>query len=117
MNLKIYVGNLSYETSEEQFRAYFGQFGNVADIKLIRDFETGRSKGFGFVTYSSDAEVNDALKANGEELDGRKLKVNIAQENTQRARRPGGSGGRSNDRGGDRGDRGGNGDRGGRGRQ
>ena len=82
MNLsKIYVGNLSYNTTEDQLRDYFSQFGNIEDLKLIIDFQTGRSKGFGFITFSSSEEGKNALEANGAELDGRKLNVNTAKDN------------------------------------
>lgn len=88
---KIYVGNLSYNTTEDQLRDFFAQYGTIEDIKLISDFQTGRSKGFGFVTYGSDEDGQKALAANGADLDGRKLKVNTAKENT--TRRSGGSNG------------------------
>lgn len=81
---KIYVGNLSYNTTEDELRDYFSQYGNIEDIKLIIDFSTGRSKGFGFITYGSDQECEMAVeKSNGVELSGRKLKVNIAREDNR----------------------------------
>ena len=88
---KIYVGNLSYNTTETELRDFFAQYGTIEDIKLIMDRETGRSKGFGFITYSSGQEGDNALVANGTDLDGRKLNVNIAKEKSS-----------SGDRGGDR---------------
>lgn len=88
---KIYVGNLSYNTTEDQLRDFFGQYGNIDDCKLISDFQTGRSKGFGFITYASDEEGQKALEANGIDLDGRKLKVNTAKESTGGGRRGGGN--------------------------
>src|SRR3990167_9605198 len=95
---KIYVGNLSYNTTEDELRDYFSQFGNIDDIKLIIDFNTGRSKGFGFVTYGSNQECETAVeKSNGVELSGRKLKVNIARDDNRAgggARGPGAPGGR-----------------------
>ena len=94
---KIYVGNLSYTTTEDELRDYFSQFGNIQDIKLIIDFATGRSKGFGFITYASDKDCESAVKtSNGVELGGRKLKVNIAREDNRGAgggRNAGGFGG------------------------
>ncbi len=109
---KVYVGNLSYNTSEDQLRDYFAQYGNIQDIKLIIDFNTGRSKGFGFITYASDQDCESALAANGADLDGRKLKVNIAREDNRSAgggRPSGGFGGRGGRPGGNnrpfRGDR------------
>ncbi len=86
---KIYVGNLSYNTTEDGLRNFFGQFGTVEEVVIISDRQTGRSKGFGFVTFSSDEEGESALEANGDDLDGRSLKVSTAKENTNR--RPGGN--------------------------
>ncbi|OGT26220.1 MAG: hypothetical protein A3I77_06245 [Gammaproteobacteria bacterium RIFCSPLOWO2_02_FULL_42_14] len=110
---KIYVGNLSYNTTEDGLRDYFSQYGTIEEIKLIIDFNTGRSKGFGFITYGSAQDCENALAANGVELDGRKLKVNIARDDNRRAGGgaggPGGNGGgfrRSNNRSFSRDDRG-----------
>ncbi len=83
---KIYVGNLSYNTSEEELRDFFSQYGNIEDLKIINDYQTGRSKGFGFITFSSDEEGEKALAANGVELDGRKLNVNTAKESNRGSR-------------------------------
>jgi RNA recognition motif-containing protein len=81
---KIYVGNLSYDTTEDDLRDYFSQFGAISDIKLIIDFATGRSKGFGFISYASAQDCDSAVSAaNGVELSGRKLKVNIAREDNR----------------------------------
>ncbi|OGT53784.1 MAG: hypothetical protein A3E84_02135 [Gammaproteobacteria bacterium RIFCSPHIGHO2_12_FULL_42_13] len=90
---KIYVGNLPYTTTEDELRDYFTQYGNIEDIKLIIDFNTGRSKGFGFITYSSNQECENALAANGVEMSGRKLKVNIARDDNRRSGGGGGNGG------------------------
>jgi len=88
---KIYVGNLSFDTSEDTLRALFAQHGTVESVKLISDRDTGRPRGFGFVEMSN-ADASRAMQAlNGKELDGRALKVNEAQE----ANRSGGGGGRS----------------------
>ncbi len=81
---KIYVGNLSYDTTEDGLRDFFGQYGNISEIRLISDFQTGRSKGFGFITFSSDEEGESALSAHDVELDGRKLRVNTAQDKPRR---------------------------------
>lgn len=97
---KIYVGNLSYTTSEDELRGFFAQYGNIQDIKLIMDFTTGRSKGFGFITYASGQDCESALAANGAELDGRTLKVNIAREDNRRPAGGGFGGGRGNSRSG-----------------
>lgn len=114
---KIYVGNLSYNTTEDELRDYFTQFGTIEDIKLIIDFNTGRSKGFGFITYAAAQESEAAVNAaNGVDMGGRKLKVNIARDDNRRPnggagmgngggfRRPAGNGGRPSYR--DRDDRG-----------
>lgn len=93
---KIYVGNLSYDTSEDGLRNFFSQYGTIGEVKLIIDFATGRSKGFGFITFAADQDCENALAANGLELDGRKLKVNVARDDN---RRTGGASGRpSNNR-------------------
>ena len=103
---KVYVGNLSYSTSEDELRDHFAQYGNIQDIKLIIDFNTGRSKGFGFITYASGQDCENALAANGADLGGRKLKVNIAREDNRSAggggRPSGGFGGRGGRPGGNR---------------
>lgn len=87
---KVYVGNLSYQTSPESLSAAFGAFGKVTDVKIIKDRETGRSKGFGFVTFENDAEAKASLTLNGTDLDGRPVKVSIANEE-QRTRTGGDS--------------------------
>ena len=94
---KVYVGNLAYSTTEDELRDYFAQFGNIEDIKLIIDFNTGRSKGFGFITFATAQDCENALAANGVELGGRKLKVNIARDDN---RRTGGGAGGAGGRGG-----------------
>ena len=95
---KIYVGNLSYTTSEDELREFFSQYGNIEDIKLIIDFATGRSKGFGFITFGSARDCESAIAANGVDLGGRKLKVNIAREDERRAGGGGNGGGFSGPR-------------------
>ncbi|MCF6768354.1 RNA-binding protein [Thiotrichales bacterium 19S11-10] len=76
---KLFIGNLSYNANENDLREFFHQYGCVIDAKVIIDRETGRSKGFGFVTFSSSDESQMALKANGFELNNRKLIVNVAK--------------------------------------
>lgn len=92
---KIYVGNLSYDVTSDQLQDFFGGFGEIAEVKLISDFETGRSKGFGFVTFADEEAAAEAVeKSNGESLDGRNLKVNLARDNNRAgggARRPQGN--------------------------
>jgi RNA recognition motif-containing protein len=86
---KLFVGGLSWNTSDEGLRRAFESFGTVTDAKVITDRETGRSRGFGFVTLSDAAAAETAIRAmDGKELDGRKVRVNIAQD-----RAPGGGGG------------------------
>jgi RNA recognition motif-containing protein len=108
MNNRLYVGNLAFHTTEDTLLQMFASCGTVTEAKLVIDRETGRSRGFAFVSMATDAEANAAIEQlNGADLDGRPLRVNIAEE-----RRPGGGGGGF--RGG-RGGGGGGGFRGGRG--
>ncbi|MCB9531091.1 MAG: RNA-binding protein [Myxococcales bacterium] len=111
MSKKLFVGSLSWNTTDADLRAAFEPFGEVTDAKVITDRETGRSRGFGFVTFSNPSEGDAAMQAmNGASLDGRNLNVNEAQDRPQ-----GGGGGGGGFRGGPRGGGGGGGDRGGRG--
>jgi RNA recognition motif-containing protein len=113
MGRRLYVGNLSYNTTELGLREAFGQVGTVADAKIVMDRDTGRPRGFAFVEMSSDEEAQNAIQQlNGRELDGRALNVNEAQE---RGGGGGGRGGGGGGRGGGGGGRGGGGG-GGRGR-
>jgi RNA recognition motif-containing protein len=80
METKLYVGNLSYETTESDLRNLFAQAGVVNEVALIKDRDTGSSKGFAFVTMSNQAEADKALQQfNGHSLGSRDLKVNIAR--------------------------------------
>src|SRR5687767_3943240 len=93
MNNKLYVGNLSFNTTENDLQDTFSAHGTVTEANLITDRETGRARGFGFVTMSSDEEANKAVEAlNGAELDGRTITVNIARPREERS---GGGGGGS----------------------
>ena len=86
--MKIYVGNLSYSTSEEDIRTAFSQYGTVDSADLILDRGTGRSKGFGFVEMSVDSEGQAAIDGlNGKDLDGRSLNVNVAKPREERPQR------------------------------
>ncbi len=99
MSTRLYVGNLGFNTAEEQVRHAFNEFGRVASVSIITDRATGQSRGFGFVEYDSADEAERAIESmNGAMLDGRALNVNIARE-------------RSNGAGGGRGDRGGRSER------
>lgn len=109
MESKLYVGNLSYSTTEDDLRQLFSQAGNVKSVSVIKDRDTGRSKGFAFVEMASDDDAQKAISQfNGQSFQDRSLKVNVARP---REDRPRGGGG-----GGFGGPRGGGGDRGGRGR-
>ena len=89
--MNIYVGNLSYETTEEDLRLAFGEFGAVESVNIIKDKFSGQSKGFGFVEMTSKAEGQSAIDGlNGKENKGRTLKVNEARPRTEK---PGGRGG------------------------
>jgi cold-inducible RNA-binding protein len=80
MNSKLYVGNMSFNTSEDALRTAFGQFGSVTDVYIANDRETGRPRGFAFVTMGTEAESKAAIeKMNGADLDGRALTVNEAR--------------------------------------
>jgi cold-inducible RNA-binding protein len=105
MQTKLYVGNLSYETTEDELRDLFAQAGTVASVALIKDRDTGRSKGFAFVEMSNQSEAEKAIQMfNGQELANRPLKVNAARPREERGF---GGGGGYGDRGGGYGDRGG----------
>lgn len=80
---KIYVGNLSYSSSEDDLNQEFSQYGNVRDVKIIMDRETGRSKGFGFITFEEDQAAQAALAHDGKDVGGRTVKVSIAKEPTR----------------------------------
>ena len=85
MGKKIYVGNLSYNTYEDGLRSVFQNYGTVVSAKIITDRDSGQSKGFGFVEMGSDEEARAAIGAlNGQELDGRALKVNEAMDKPRR---------------------------------
>ncbi len=92
MNNKVFVGSLSFNTDQNGLAAYFASVGTVTSANIITDKMTGRSKGFGFVEFSSDAEAQAAVdKLNNTELDGRTLFVDLAQP---RADKPAGGGNR-----------------------
>ena len=94
MGSKLYVGNLSYDTNGSDLEQLFGQHGTVTEATIINDRDTGRSKGFGFVTMGSDAEAQAAIAAlNGQQHDGRALTVNEAKPREDRPRGGGGGGG------------------------
>ncbi len=91
--MKIYVGNLSFDTTEDSLRTTFAEYGDVEDVAVITDRDTGRPRGFAFVTMS-DSAARAAIDAlNGKELDGRTLNVNEARAKTSRGGAGGGGGG------------------------
>jgi RNA recognition motif-containing protein len=94
MAKKLYVGNLSYDSTSDSLQQAFSQCGTVVSAQIIMDKMSGRSKGFGFVEMSTDEEATAAIDMwNGKELDGRALTVNEARPMEPRAPRTGGNGG------------------------
>jgi cold-inducible RNA-binding protein len=115
MSTKLFVGNLSFNISENQLQDTFAQHGTVVETNLMMDRMSGRPRGFAFVTMSTPEEAQKAIDAlNGTDLDGRALTVNIAKPREERP--PGGGGGGGYRGGGGGGDRRGGGGGGGRGR-
>jgi RNA recognition motif-containing protein len=101
MSEKLFVGNLSYNTTENDLQDAFAAHGTVIEANLMMDRATGRPRGFGFVTMSSADEAQKAIAAlNGKELDGRALTVNVARPREERSGGGGGGGGRREFRGG-----------------
>ena len=110
MAMKLYVGNLSFQTSSEDLQQLFSQAGTVESASVVEDRDTGRSRGFGFVEMATKEEGEKAIEQfNGTDLAGRNLTVNEARPREDRGGRGGGGGGR----GGYGGNRGGGGGRGG----
>ena len=115
MGKKLYVGNLTYDTTDSVLEQLFAPFGTVQSAQVIMDRDTGRSKGFGFVEMGSDQESQAAIAAmSGKEVDGRNLTVNEAKPREDRGGGGGGGGGRGYGGGGGGGGRGGYGGGGGR---
>jgi cold-inducible RNA-binding protein len=114
MSTKLYVGNLSFQTTSQELQELFGQAGTVQSASVVEDRDTGRSRGFAFIEMSSEQEATSAIEQfNGKEVNGRSLTVNEAKP---RENRGGGGRGFSNNRGGNNrggfgGNRGGNGGR------
>jgi cold-inducible RNA-binding protein len=120
MNTKLYVGNLSYDATENDLQDAFAAFGTVTDVNLITDRATGRSRGFAFVTFANPEAAKAALDGlQGKDVKGRALKISEAREREERSGGGGGGGGGGRggyggggggggggrDRGGDRGSR------------
>lgn len=83
-NSKIYVGSLSYDVTPDDLKSFFGEYGEIGDVKLIIDRETNRSKGFAFITFVDQQCAKEALNADGKEMQGRKIRVNMAREDDDR---------------------------------
>ena len=114
MNTKLFVGNLSFNTTQNQLQDLFAAHGNVIEVDLIMDKFSGRPRGFGFVTMESKEAADAAIQGlNGKQVDGRAMTVNEARPREERAPRSGGGGGGGYRGGGGGG--GGGGDRGNRG--
>lgn len=107
---KLFIGNLSYNVTEDELRGTFSQYGEITDLKVITDRMSGRSKGIAFITYATEEEAQAAIEAmHNQEIDGRAVIVNVARPQVPRENRGGGFGGGS--RGGFGGGRGFGGDR------
>ena len=103
MATKLFVGSLSYGVDDDQLKEFFSSVGEVVSASVIKDRDTGRSKGFGFVEMSSEEEAKEAIKQlNNKELDGRSIIVNEAKPKEDRPQGFGGGGGRNSYGGGGR---------------
>ena len=99
MGNRLYVGNLSFNTSSETLREAFAKYGEVTDVHLVTDRETGQPRGFGFVTMGTDAQAQAAIAGmNGSSLDGRELRINEAEARPGSGGRGGASGNRWHER-------------------
>jgi cold-inducible RNA-binding protein len=87
MGTNLYVGNLSYDTTEDTLRTLFAEFGEITSVNVITDRDTGRSKGFGFVEMASEQEADAAIQAlSGKSVDGREIRVDKAKPRVERDR-------------------------------
>lgn len=105
-NKKLFVGNLPWSLNNDSLKELFAQFGEVVDAVIIKDRDSGRSKGFGFVTFATEEEAKAALSLNEKEIEGRNIVVNVAKPREDRGGFGGGRGGGGRDnfrRGGKRG--------------
>jgi RNA recognition motif-containing protein len=101
MSTKLYVGNLSYSTGDEELRRTFAPFGTLVSVAVVTDRMTGQPRGFGFVEYESAEDAQKAIDGvNGQQVDGRSLNVNIARDREPKGRFGGGGGGGGGDFGG-----------------
>jgi RNA recognition motif-containing protein len=112
MDTKLYVGNLSYSVTEDELRELFAQVGTVTSVAVIKDRDTGQSKGFAFVEFAAQADAQKAIsRFNGQKLGERTLAVNVARPKEERGGYSGGGGSRGGYGGGNRGGHGGSRDR------
>lgn len=81
---KLFIGNLSWEVTSDDLRAFFGTYGTVIDAVVIKDKMTGRSRGFGFVEMETEEQAQKALDGNGKDLKGRNMNVNMAKPQEDR---------------------------------
>lgn len=91
---KIYVGNLPYTVDEQQLRDLFTGYGEIDELAMIKDRETGQPKGFAFITFAKQQAAEQALELNGNDVGGRAMKVNMATEKPARSPRSNGGGAR-----------------------
>lgn len=93
MSKKLFVGGLAWKTTDDALRNAFERFGEITEAKVITDRETGRSRGFGFITFVNDEAAKNAItEMDGSQLEGRTIKVNEAEQKPARAPRSGGGG-------------------------
>ncbi|XP_071721968.1 glycine-rich RNA-binding protein 3, mitochondrial-like [Rutidosis leptorrhynchoides] len=98
---KLFVGGLSYSTDDQSLQEAFQKYGQIAEARIVTDRETGKSRGFGFVTYSSSEEASSAIQAlDGQDLHGRRVRVNYANDRPPRNNFGGGGGYNNNNSGG-----------------
>jgi hypothetical protein len=100
MSTKLFIGGLPWAMDNERLKQVFAEFGDVADARVILDRDTGRSRGFGFVTYANEAGAENALALDGTEIDGRRIRVDRATEKERPARPAGPPSGRGRPEGG-----------------
>ena len=101
MGRRLYVGNLSFNTTDEKLQEIFAAYGEVTSASVVKDRDTNRSKGFGFVEFAQDADAQKAkAELDGKEFDGRSLRVDDAKEPRDRGDRGGDRGGQRNERSG-----------------
>jgi RNA recognition motif-containing protein len=88
ITMNIYIGNLAYQTTEETLKTIFAEFGDIENAKVIKDRNSGMSKGYGFIEMPSNSEADQAIKAlNGKFIDGRNIKVNPADSGRRKTKR------------------------------